>query len=158
MADPVRLAMLSLHPCNECGAAPEVIWYAWRDPGYHAQCSGCATWEDASTPEALEALWNHHHPSTDVAHLRNSAAQRAAQAMQVAGRKAASASLLTERLTPDVLEMLIYAVAAYADKNEDDEYENDFDPEDFITWCCRMGNKPCPTATIAALLEESVHD
>lgn len=154
MADPERLR-LPLHPCNECGAAPEVIWYSWRDPGYHAQCPGCATWEDASTPEALQALWDRLNPSTDVGSLRNSAAQRAVEEAQAAARAVVATSLLTQRLTPEVLEMLISALAGYGDTHDHDW--DDFDPGDFIEWCCTMGNKPCPHDIISGLLEEPLY-
>ena len=61
MAEPV-LIEVPLHPCNRCGGASRLIWYAWRDPAYVAACTHCdAMQEGRAQVETIEA-WQQAHP------------------------------------------------------------------------------------------------
>lgn len=131
---------LPLHPCNTCGADASAVCVSWHTPPYRAFCQGCPASKVAETSDVLQAMWNRDNPSTEVTALPNSKEQRRVAEKKAAARRTEIAAFLAQRLTPEVLDVLRYATAAYAWEHRSD----DFSPNEFIEWCCRMGNKPCP--------------
>jgi hypothetical protein len=67
MADPERLDASALHPCKDCDGARSLTRYAWRAPGYWAECRHCGTSAVGDSAAAALAAWNTEHPARALA-------------------------------------------------------------------------------------------